>query len=231
MADESFSDPEVADILNDRYIPIKVDREERPDIDATYMQACQVMTGSGGWPLTLVLTPALLPFFAATYIPKHNRHGMTGLISLLLRISELWETEKDRINSSGEQIYDILIKAEKTFPADALVAEDILARTLQDYGKQYDSLYGGFGQAPKFPAPHNLSLLTQIGALLGDDEAGQMAARNGLHARKHRVRIDSALFSILANEEELDSLVRHALNIAGRIEGMRNASAAEGHWI
>ena len=100
MADESFSDPEVAGILNERYIPIKVDREERPDIDATYMQACQVMTGSGGWPLTLVLTPSLLPFFAATYIPKQNRHGMTGLISLLIRIGELWETERDRINDS-----------------------------------------------------------------------------------------------------------------------------------
>ncbi len=175
MAEESFSDTTVAELLLDNFIAIKVDREERSDVDATYMQACQIMTGSGGWPLSLILTPDLLPFFAATYIPKNNRHGMTGLISLLQRIAALWKTERARIEDSGKQIYELLKKTDSPPAPEALPGDEILRQALRDYSRQFDALYGGFGQAPKFPAPHNLSLLLHTGHLLDNPKASAMA--------------------------------------------------------
>jgi uncharacterized protein YyaL (SSP411 family) len=175
MADESFSDAEVADIINHDYIAIKVDREERPDIDSTYMQACQSMTGSGGWPLTVVLTPALLPFFAATYIPKNDRSGMVGLTSLLRRISELWKSDRDKINASGNQIYASLKRSDQQNPGSDHPGEEIFRQALNDYKKQYDPLYAGLGQAPKFPAPHNLSLLIRLGHRYADRNISNLA--------------------------------------------------------
>jgi uncharacterized protein YyaL (SSP411 family) len=175
MAEESFIDSHVAEIINKNYIPIKVDREERPDIDATYMQACQAMTGSGGWPLTLFLTPDLLPFFAATYIPKDDRQGMMGLISLLNRITDLWQSDRDKITDSGQQVFDILRKSEKTGQNQTLLTEKIFLQAIAEYKNQHDPIYGGFGQAPKFPSPHNLSLLIRMGHRQNDNETAEMA--------------------------------------------------------
>ena len=175
MANDSFVDNGVAEILNSAYIPIKVDREERPDIDATYMQACQMMTGSGGWPLTLILTPDHLPFFAATYIPKNDQNGMIGLVSLLNRISDAWQNDRDQINSTGRQILDALKSTEEKKQNSELPDQKIFTEVTNQYKNQFDSLYGGFGPAPKFPSPHNLSLLLRLGQRQNDQTATNMA--------------------------------------------------------
>ena len=108
MEHESFENPEVAKLLNDVFISIKVDREERPDIDKVYMAVCQMMTGSGGWPLTIIMTPDKKPFFAATYIPKESRGGQTGLVQLVPLIDQLWKTKRKDILASKDKIKNLL---------------------------------------------------------------------------------------------------------------------------
>ena len=178
MADESFASVEVATILNRAFIAIKVDREERPDIDATFMQACQAMTGSGGWPLTLILTPDLLPFFAATYLPKDDQRGMIGLINLLTKIENHWPDQQTRINATGEQVLDILKKSEQPPNSRQDPDSGIFRLAARQYRDQYDALYGGFGAAPKFPAPHNLSLLFRLALLLETPDLAKMATNS-----------------------------------------------------
>ncbi|PLX72369.1 MAG: thioredoxin domain-containing protein, partial [Desulfuromonas sp.] len=175
MADESFTDTTVARILNEQFIPIKVDREERPDIDATYMQACQAMTGSGGWPLTLLLTPTLQPFFAATYLPKDNRPGLLGLVSLLEKIVDLWQTDRARIDLAGSSIQQTLTQTDNQPGSREPLTEDIFRQAVNTYRSRYDQIHGGFSPAPKFPAPHNLSLLFRLQHRLADKTVGDMA--------------------------------------------------------
>jgi len=175
MADESFTDSTVARILNEQFIPIKVDREERPDIDATYMQACQAMTGSGGWPLTLLLTPTLQPFFAATYLPKDNRPGLLGLVSLLEKIVDLWQTDRARIDLAGSSIQQTLTQTDNQPGSREPLTEDIFRQAVNTYRSRYDQIHGGFSPAPKFPAPHNLSLLFRLQHRLADKTVGDMA--------------------------------------------------------
>jgi len=175
MAGESFTDFEVAALINQHFVPIKVDREERPDIDSTYMQACQTMTGSGGWPLTLILTPDLLPFFAATYIPRDNRQGMPGLISLLKRIIDLWREERAKIVASGTQIHELLKNSEDVHDVASRLDSEVLHLAVNAYRNQYDAIFAGFGAAPKFPAPHNLSLLLRLAYRFDDPAIADMA--------------------------------------------------------
>jgi uncharacterized protein YyaL (SSP411 family) len=104
MEKESFEDDEVAKLLNEFYIPVKVDREERPDVDAVYMKACQAMTGSGGWPMTIIMTPDQMPFFAATYLPKSGRNGLYGMMDVLPEIARQWKTSREKLLASGEEI-------------------------------------------------------------------------------------------------------------------------------
>ncbi|MBE0691093.1 MAG: thioredoxin domain-containing protein, partial [Anaerolineae bacterium] len=104
MAHESFEHEDTAEIMNRHYVNIKVDREERPDVDNTYMAVCQMMTGSGGWPLNLILAPDKKPFFAATYIPRTSRAGLIGLDNLLAKVAEMWSSERDRLLHTGEEI-------------------------------------------------------------------------------------------------------------------------------
>lgn len=110
MARESFADQQVANLLNQWFISIKVDREERPDIDAIYMRACQALTGSGGWPLTIIMTPEKKPFFAATYIPKSASHGMMGMIELLAQIADKWQNEQQALLAASDDITNFLLK-------------------------------------------------------------------------------------------------------------------------
>src|SRR5665647_1079186 len=117
MAHESFEDMSVATILNKDFICIKVDREERPDIDSVYMSVCQMLTGQGGWPLTVILTPGKKPFFAATYIPKESRFGITGLIDLIPRITRLWHEKREDLFRSADQITAALHQEQDTMPA------------------------------------------------------------------------------------------------------------------
>lgn len=159
MAHESFEDETVAELLNRSYISIKVDREERPDIDAVYMAVCQTVTGSGGWPLTVILTPDQKPFFAGTYFPKHARYGQPGLLDILAELSRNWKTRREELLHAGQQLTS-LINQNKTCQTgtwDKKMLKKAEAFFLQDY----DPRFGGFGQAPKFPVPHNLLFLMQ----------------------------------------------------------------------
>ncbi len=186
MAHESFEDDEVAEILNRDYISIKVDREERPDIDAVYMSVCQAVTGSGGWPLTVFLTPEQKPFFAGTYFPKQAKYGQLGLIGLLERVTYLWKNERQSLLRAGNDLTGAIHQshsgvAQKPDRATVKTAYNQLLR-------RYDHKWGGFGAAPKFPTPHNLLFLMQYAHRMQESGALQMAtvtlehmARGGIH--------------------------------------------------
>ena len=153
MAHESFEDEQVASLLN-RFVCIKVDREERPDIDAVYMKVCLAMTDSGGWPLTILMTPEQKPFFAGTYFPKTSRNGQIGLMELLERVLHLWDTHRDRLLDAGDRITAVIAQ-------DKPVAEDAPDKTIMKEAysqllQRFDTTWGGFGTAPKFPTPHSL---------------------------------------------------------------------------
>lgn len=149
MAEESFEDEEVAKMLNQYFISIKVDREERPDIDALYMDLCQAMTGSGGWPLSIFMTADKKPFYAATYIPKENKYGRKGLLSILPEIHNLWTEEREKLLQASENIASHLAKININQKAE--IKSDILEKTAQEIANNYDNQYGGFGSSPKFP--------------------------------------------------------------------------------
>lgn len=158
MAHESFEDPSVAKLINDAFVPIKVDREERPDIDQIYMTACQMMTGRGGWPLTIIMTQDKKPFFAATYIPKAGRFGSMGLLELIPRIKDLWTNDRNRLLDSAEKISVNLNQLRTPQPGTAL-DESALTNAYEGLSQLFDLQNGGFGSAPKFPTPHNLLFL------------------------------------------------------------------------
>lgn len=184
MERESFEDPEVAQLMNGAFVSIKVDREERPDIDSIYMAICQMMTGSGGWPLNIILTPDKKPFYAATYIPKEGRFGHIGMLELIPRIKEVWNTRQDEILKSSDQIAATLRQASDVSPGERL-GEPVLAIACKQFSDRFDESYGGFGSAPKFPSPHNLSFLLRYWKRTGNENALIMvektltALRNG----------------------------------------------------
>jgi hypothetical protein len=175
MAHESFENEEVAALMNRHFVAIKVDREERPDLDHTYMTVCQMLSGSGGWPTTLVLSPDKRPFFAATYLPPRSRGGMTGLMELLGKIAELWQQDRERLLQTGAEVQRALLDMEELAPFPGPLNEDLLRRAFEGYLADFDRSRGGFGSAPKFPAPHNLSLLLRLAKRFGDQRATAMA--------------------------------------------------------
>ncbi len=158
MEKESFEDKEVADLMNDVFVSIKVDREERPDIDGIYMKVCQMITGSGGWPLTVIMTPDKKPFFVGTYFPKTQKFNRVGLIELIPKIKEIWSNKRyDVLQSANEitnQLHQITIRK-----SDGKLDQYIFDSAYSQYKKSFDSKYGGFGDAPKFPSPHNIIFL------------------------------------------------------------------------
>ena len=182
MERESFEDQEVASLLNRDFIAIKVDREERPDIDHLYMAFCQALTGSGGWPLTLLMTPEKKPFFAGTYFPKTQRYGRQGFMELLEQVGSLWKSNEAKVRKSGDEIVAAVHAQQsspnKTRPLSSSINDSSLnvdqcsaSETIQTWGTQliekaykilaqsFDARYGGFGHAPKFPTPHTLTFL------------------------------------------------------------------------
>ena len=172
MAHESFEDPEVADLLNREFISIKVDREERPDIDAVYMSVCQAMTGSGGWPLTIFMTPEQKPFFAGTYFPKYGGYGRFGLIDLLERVADLWKNNREELLRAGNQITEAINQGQTgngSKPDRRLVE-----RAYSQLTQRFDHKWGGFGAAPKFPTPHNLLFLMRYADTMQDSNAMKM---------------------------------------------------------
>lgn len=174
MAHESFEDREVAEVLNASFVPVKVDREERPDIDAQYMTAAQMMTGSGGWPLTIVMTPEGEPFFAATYLPKEPRMGMPGIITILNRISRFWRFEPEKVADNCAAIMGTLRKYHHRTPA-AVGGEDAEETAARQLAEMYDPEWGGFGDAPKFPMPLNHAFLLRYEKKSGNRSLGEMA--------------------------------------------------------
>ncbi len=182
MERESFEDQEVAAVLNRYFIAIKVDREERPDVDHLYMAFCQALTGSGGWPLTILMTPEKKPFFAGTYFPKTQRYGHQGLMELLEQVGTLWKTNEAKVRESGDEIVAAVHSQrsipKKTKPLSSSIngtslkdGQSSASETIQTWGTQliektykllaesFDARYGGFGRAPKFPTPHTLTFL------------------------------------------------------------------------
>ncbi len=156
LAHESFEDEEIAEILNKYFISIKVDKEERPDIDSVYMAVCQAFTGGGGWPNSIFMTADQKPFFAGTYFPKTSRGGMIGLRELLFAIHEKWVSDRDMLLRDSDKIIKYL-----NGPQDSadVVDIDLTQLAVSQYERIYDEKYGGFGRAPKFPTPHNLLFL------------------------------------------------------------------------
>jgi len=176
MEKESFEDAEVAELMNEAFVSIKVDREERPDIDHVYMTVCQMMTGSGGWPLTIVMTPDKKPFFAATYIPKGSRFGRTGLMELIPRISEVWRNRHKDVLESAENMTAALQSMEKEKPGELLDA-GVFDKAFEDLSQRFDKTYGGFSGAPKFPTPHNFFFMLRYWRRTDHQEALKMVEK------------------------------------------------------
>lgn len=187
MEHESFEDDAVAALLNDRFVSIKVDREERPDIDAVYMTVCQLMTKQGGWPLSIVMTPDKHPFFAGTYFPKHGAHGRIGLLELLPRLAGLWDERRADVEASGaaalEAVREIETQGFAAGPGDAL-DEATLARAYEELAVRFDESQGGFGRAPKFPTPHQLLFLLRWHHRTGDARALEMVEKTLTQMRR-----------------------------------------------
>lgn len=169
MEKESFENEEVAKLMNDAFVSVKVDREERPDIDGIYMEVCQRMTGSGGWPLNIMITPDKKPFYAATYIPKESRFGRTGMLEMITRIKDLWRSQRDDVEKLAEET----VSALKTVPESAgeELRDDALHSAYEQLLEMFDEQHGGFGDAPKFPMPHNLMFLLRYWKRTGDGMA------------------------------------------------------------
>jgi hypothetical protein len=183
MERESFENDEVAALLNLYFVAIKVDREERPDVDHLYMAFCQALTGSGGWPLTIMMTPEKKPFFAGTYFPKTERYGRPGLMEILEQAGTLWKTNESKLRESSDKIVaavhpqrtipnkspsssapftnDLCLRKDINSPSKAFQTwgEQLIEKAYQVLAQNFDTRYGGFGQAPKFPSPHNLTFL------------------------------------------------------------------------
>jgi uncharacterized protein YyaL (SSP411 family) len=176
MEKESFEDREVAQLMNRAFISIKVDREERPDLDHIYMTVCQMLTGSGGWPLTILMTPDKKPFFAGTYIPKTSRFGRVGMVELIPRISEIWMNRREEVIQSSEKILGAL-KSTDSFAPGPSISEPLLRKAFEEMGKRFDPEKGGFSAAPKFPTPHNLLFLLRFWKRTGEKRALQMVVK------------------------------------------------------
>jgi len=175
MAHESFEDPEVAALMNEAFINIKVDREERPDIDQVYMTVTQMLTGSGGWPMTIIMTPDKRPFFAATYIPKNARFGRMGMMDLIPKVQAAWSDDRAKLlESAGQIVANLRTVGGHSQPGE--ISPSIIGTTRRDLASRYDAVEGGFGTAPKFPSPHNLLFLLAAGENDGDEKTIKMVS-------------------------------------------------------
>ncbi len=168
MARESFTDAAVAAVLDRAFVSVKVDREERPDIDAVYMAACVAINGTGGWPLTVILTPEQVPVWVGTYLPKAQ------LLVLLAQVSQLWHRDRERLLSSGQELTNVLRRQARTRPG--MPRKELVYAGAAEFARSFDPEWGGFtgGSGPKFPSAHNLLFLLRFSALTGDEKARSM---------------------------------------------------------
>jgi hypothetical protein len=231
MAHESFEDERVAEILNRDFVPVKVDREERPDVDRIYMLFVQSSTGSGGWPMSIFLTPDRKPFFGGTYFPPGSRYGRPGFRDLLLHLAEVWKNEREKVELSGnniaEQLRSIAAPATTTLEPD----KELFGSAFQYFRRTFDQVLGGFGHAPKFPRPVVLNYLLVYYHLTGNDEALGMVlvtlraiAAGGMHDQLgggfHRYSVDEHWFvphfeKMLYDQAQLASSYLDAFQITG----------------
>lgn len=184
MEKESFEDNEAAGIMNQHFVSIKVDREERPDIDNIYMMVCQLMNGTGGWPLSIFMTPDKKPFFAGTYFPKEDRYGRAGFKNLLLGINSFWLNRRNELLESSEQITFYLNEIYKKEAPAQQIDETITKNAFEYFSQKFDNEYGGFGTAPKFPSPHNLMFLLRYAETSNNNRALEMVTKTLLEMRK-----------------------------------------------
>ncbi|HEX4769401.1 MAG TPA: thioredoxin domain-containing protein [Bryobacteraceae bacterium] len=235
MAHESFESQEVADLLNSDFVPVKVDREERPDVDRIYMLFVQASTGSGGWPMSVWLTPELRPFFGGTYFAPQSRHGRPGFIDVLKHLSKAWKEDRARIESSSVTVLDQLSSYIGT-SSDAAAAPDraLLDSAFYHFRRTFDSRYGGFGSAPKFPRVVAYNFLLRYHALTKNEEALDMTVatldamqRGGMHDQLgggfHRYSVDERWFvphfeKMLYDQAQLASSYLEAFQITGNPE-------------
>ncbi|WP_369596381.1 thioredoxin domain-containing protein [Bacillus subtilis] len=170
MAHESFEDEEIARLLNERFVAIKVDREERPDVDSVYMRICQLMTGQGGWPLNVFITPDQKPFYAGTYFPKTSKFNRPGFVDVLEHLSETFANDREHVEDIAENAAKHLQTKTAAKSGEGL-SESAIHRTFQQLASGFDTIYGGFGQAPKFPMPHMLMYLLRYHHNTGQENA------------------------------------------------------------
>lgn len=159
MAKESFEDNEVAEYMNKNFVAIKVDREERPDIDSVYMTVCQSLTGHGGWPLTILMTPDQKPFYAGTYFPKKSRYNMPGLMDVLISVEKAWREDRSKLLYTVDQILDHLESLKESSSDEISLDKGFLYDAYDELRSNFEHKYGGFGSEPKFPTPHKLMYL------------------------------------------------------------------------
>ncbi|MCE5286421.1 MAG: thioredoxin domain-containing protein, partial [Pelosinus sp.] len=174
MERESFEDQEVADILNEHYVAIKVDREERPDVDHIYMNVCQALTGQGGWPLTVLMTGDKQPFFAGTYFPKHATYGRTGVVELLIAVVERWHKDKAELIAYGGNMVNALQEEQHKRNFSKALTPELLEVGFRQLSQSFEPEYGGFSYAPKFPTPHNMMYLLRYWRRTKNGEALSM---------------------------------------------------------
>jgi uncharacterized protein YyaL (SSP411 family) len=181
MAHESFEDASVAALLNDDFISIKVDREERPDLDGIYMQATTALTGSGGWPMSVFLTPDLEPFYAGTYFPPTPRHGLPSFTDLVRAISRLWEESPDKAARQGQKLLSVM-RSSTPLADDGTMSQQALDEASAELVRSRDTVHGGWGNAPKFPQPMAIEFLLRRSIRSDQSEAGLNAAVQALQA-------------------------------------------------
>ena len=177
MEKESFENETIAGIMNLRFINIKVDREERPYLDELYMNAVQVMTGSGGWPMTVFLTPDLIPFHAGTYFPPEDRGGMPGLTKVLVVVSDYYRSHREEVEKMEAQLKQALRQIVEVVPSQEAMSEGVLSKAFNALESQFDPIYGGFGNAPKFPSSMALSFLLRYWKSTGSKKAFEMVEK------------------------------------------------------
>jgi hypothetical protein len=177
MERESFEDPGIAALMNQHFVNVKVDREERPDVDAIYMQAVQTMTGHGGWPMTVFLTPDGVPFYGGTYFPPQDRHGMPGFPRVLEAVAEFYREKRGEATEVGRQVLDRLRQAERARPSGELLTRDILDAAFRELRTEFDPGHGGLGRAPKFPQPMAFDFLLRYWRRCGAPDALAMVRR------------------------------------------------------
>ncbi len=229
MERESFEDPEVAAVLNTLTVPVKVDREERPDVDRIYLGVCQALTGTAGWPVTVLLTPDREPFFAATYLPKHTRGGRIGVIELVRQAAALWRSDPERVRRSAREIADHLSRAARP-SAGAEPSAGLFRAAEAGLAEQFDPVHAGFGPPPKFPTPHNLVFLVRRHRRTGSRDLRDMAVRT-LEAMRHGGVYDHLGFGFHRYSTDARWLLPHFEKMLYDQAGLLSAYAEAWHAV